>query len=317
MKLHPYIFACLFISFMGNAVNGLAQNGWLKLMHAKASSPVTDDEEEMEEDTIRGFSFGLNLGSYFASKKSATFYNGACTSNDFIDVNEVRCYNIADRLGVNGSNVAFNQTYNRVINEVGNGATGFDVPYDAYPANMRYNPAFMVGLNIKYAFNRYSAILFNINGIKLKTVDIFTLRFYGGTLPINAQSDVRKYSIVGEEQRFNMGLGYRQGWYMNDNANFYLQGGASMLGTQFEKNYLQIGESTYDLFVGVQNQNTLVSPQPNTEIAFGGYGAMGFEFFFNKKLSFDISFGMNREKVVIFSLEQKGWHKWVQATFTI
>jgi hypothetical protein len=317
MKIQRHYFAALFITFLGAAAPAVAQNGWLRLMHAKAQAPVTDDEEEMEEDTIRGFSFGLNLGSYFASKKSAAFYNGACSSNDFIDVNEVRCYNIAERLGVAGTNLAFNQTYNQVINEVGNGATGFDVPYDAYPANMRYNPAFMVGLNIKYAFNRYSAVLFNVNAMRLKAVDIFTLRFYGGTLPINAQSDVRKYSIVGEEQRFNLGLGYRQGWYMNDFANFYLQGGGSLLGTQFENNYLQIGETSYNLFVGVQNQNTLVNPQPNTEVAFGGYGALGFEFFFNKKLSFDISFGMNREKVVIFSLEETGWHKWIQATFTI
>ena len=58
---------------MGNAVHGLAQYGWLKPMHAKASSPVTDDEEEMEEDNIRGFSLGLNLGSYFTFKKSANF----------------------------------------------------------------------------------------------------------------------------------------------------------------------------------------------------------------------------------------------------
>ncbi|MEN9640419.1 MAG: hypothetical protein RLZZ262_2288 [Bacteroidota bacterium] len=317
MRVYIKYFVLLFITFLCAGDQVSAQNGWRKIIHAKAVSPLTDDEEEMEEDTIRGFSFGLNLGTYFASKKSAIFYNGACSSNEFIDVNEVRCYSIADRLGVTGNNAAFNQTYNKVLNEVGNGATGFDVPYDSYPANMRYSPAFLVGLNIKYAFNRYSAILFNVNGIKLKSVDIFTLRFYGGTLPVNAQSDVRKYTIVGQEQRFNLGLGYRHGWYMNDYANFYLQGGASMLGTQFENNYLQIGESNYDLFVGVQNQNTLVRPQPNTEVTFGGYGAMGVEFFFNKKLSFDLSFGMNREKVVIFSLEQKGWHKWIQATFTI
>jgi hypothetical protein len=317
MKIEFKTIVGLLIFFGLQSSIGCAQNGWLRLKHFKAQALFDGDEEEMSEDTIRGFSFGLNLGTYFASKKSANFYNGGCTANDFIDVNEVRCYSIADRLGVSGGNTAFNQTYNKVINEVGNGATGFDVPFDAYPTNMRYNPAFMVGLNIKYNFNRYSAILFNINAIKLKAVDVFTLRFYGGTLPQNGQSDVRTYSIVGQEQRFNLGLGYRQGWYMGDFANFYLQGGASMLGVQFEKNFLQIGSSQYDLFVGVQNQNTLVTPQPRTDIAFGGYGAIGVEFFFNKKLSFDLSFGMNREKVILYSLETKGMHKWIQATFTI
>jgi hypothetical protein len=317
MKLQTRAFVALFILFLFSTNVMRSQNGWLRLFHTNSMTSLNTDDEEMTEDTIRGFSFGLNLGTYFASKKTANFYNGGCTSNEFIDVNEVRCYSIADRLGVNGSTTAFNQTYNQVINEVGNGATGFDVPYDAYPANMRYSPAFSVGLNIKYNFNRYSALLFNLNAIKLKAVDIFTLRFYGGTLPVNAQSDVRQYSIVGQEQRFNLSFGYRQGWYMNDFANFYLQGGPSMLGVQFEKNSIQIGNTSYDLFVGVQNQSTLVNPQPRTDIAIGGYGAMGVEFFFNKKLSFDLSFGMNREKVILYSLEAKGWHKWIQATFTI
>jgi hypothetical protein len=317
MKRGYYALSALLIIFCYTAQNAAAQNKWLRLMHANAKSVIYTDEEEEQEDTIRGFSFGLNLGTYFASKKSANFYNGGCTSNDFIDVNEVRCYSIADRLGVSGSNAAFNQTYNQVINEVGNGATGFDVPYDAYPANMRYSPAFLVGLNVKYNFNRYSALLFNINGMKLKAVDIFTLRFYGGTLPLNAQSDIRKFTITGQEQRFNITMGYRQGWYMNDFANFYLQGGPSMLGCQFEQNVIQIGSNSYDLFIGVQNQNTFVNPQPRTDIAFGGYGAMGIEFFFKKKLSFDLSFGMNREKVILYSSEEKGWHKWIQATFTI
>jgi len=318
MKRGYYALSALLIILCYTAQNAAAQNKWLRLMHTNAKGVIyTDEEEEQQEDTIRGFSFGLNLGTYFASKKSANFYNGGCTSNEFIDVNEVRCYSIADRLGVSGSDVAFNQTYNKVINEVGNGATGFDVPYDAYPSNMRYSPAFLVGLNIKYNFNRYSAMIFNINGMKLKAVDVFTLRFYGGTLPLNAQSDIRKYTITGQEQRFNISLGYRQGWYMNDFANFYLQGGPTMLGCQFEQNVVQIGSSSYDLFIGVQNQSTFVNPQPRTDISFGGYGSMGIEFFFNKKLSFDLSFGMNREKVILYSLEEKGWHKWIQATFTI
>lgn len=276
-----------------------------------------EDDEEEEEDTIRGFSFGLNVGVYFANKKTANFYNGACYENEFIDVNEVRCYSIEERLGAT-DNQNFDQTYNQVVQEVGNGATGFTVPYDSYPQNMRYNPAFVVGLHIKYNFNRYSAIIFNINTVKLKTSDKFSLQFFGGPIPQNQQSDIRLYTITGSEQRFNLNLGYRQGWMMGDKSNFYLQGGASMLGTQFEKNQVLLNESLkYDLFVGIQNQQINTATQQRTDIGFGGYGAMGFEFWFNGKYTMDLSFGLSRDKVVLYSLEKGVMNKWLLATFTI
>jgi hypothetical protein len=276
-----------------------------------------EDEEEYEEDTIRGFSFGLNVGVYFANKKTANFYNGACYDNEFIDVNEVRCYSIEERLGAT-DNIFFDQTYNEVVQQVGNGATGFIVPFDSYPQNMRYSPGFLVGLHIKYNFNRYSAIVFNLNTMRLRTNDKFSLQFFGGPIPINAQNDVRLFTIQGVEQRFKLNLGYRQGWMMGDRSNFYLQAGGSMLGTQFESNQLVLSESLrYDLFLGIQNQQINVQPQQRTDIGFGGYVSTGFEFWFNSKYTMDLSFGLSRDKVILYSLEENAMNKWLTATFTL
>jgi len=276
-----------------------------------------EDDEEYEEDTIKGFSFGLNVGVYFANKKTAKFYNGAGSQNDFIDVNEVRGYSIQERLGAT-DNIFFDQTYNEVVQAVGNGATGFTVPFDSYPQNMRYNPAFLVGLHIKYNFNRYSAIIFNLNTIKLKTNSQFSLQFFGGPIPLNQQNDVRLFTITGNEQRFNLNLGYRQGWMMGDKSNIYLQAGGSMLGSQFEQNQLVLNESlTYDLFVGIQNQQINLAAQQRTDVGFGGFGAIGFEFWFNDKYTMDLSFGLSRDKVVLYSLKENVMNKWLQATFTL
>ncbi len=276
-----------------------------------------EDDEDYERDSIRGFSFGLNVGVYFASKKTANFYNGGCYDNDFIDPSEVRCYSIEERLGVSG-NANFNQTYNEVLQAVGNGATGFSVPRDAYPINMRYNPAFLLGLHMKYNFNRYSAIIFNLNTVKLKTTDRFTLQFFGGPIPVNAQADVRLFTIVGNEQRFNINLGYRQGWMMGDRSNFYLQAGASMLGSQFEQNQIIMNESLrYDLFIGIQNQQIVQQVQQRTDIGFGGYASMGFEFWFKGRYTMDLSWGLSRDRVILYSLDKKVFNNMLQATFTI
>lgn len=276
-----------------------------------------EEDEEYEEDSIRGFSFGLNLGVYFANKNTANFYNGAGSQNEFIDVNEVRGYSIEERLGAT-DNIFFDQTYNEVVQQVGNGATGFTVPYDSYPQNMRYNPSFLVGLHIKYNFNRYSALIFNINTMRIRTSDKFSLQFFGGPIPQNQQNDVRLYTITGTEQRFNLNLGYRQGWMMGDYSNFYLQAGGSMLGSQFEKNELLLNESLrYDLFVGIQNQQINVAAQQRTDIGFGAYGSMGLEFWFNGKYTMDLSFGLSRDRVILYSLEKNVMNKWLQATFTI
>jgi hypothetical protein len=267
-----------------------------------------DDEEE---DTIVGFSYGLNLGAYFANKQSANFYNGSCSQNAFIDPNEVRCYSIEERL----INQSFQQDYSYISSYYG--ATGFQIPYDAYPLNMRYQPAVMLGLQLKYNFNRYSAIIFNMNTVKLKATDRYTVQFIGTTQQVNAQNDIRLFPIVGNEQRLNINLGYRQGWMMGDLSNFYFQFGGSMLGTRFQSNQITIADRTYDLVFGGSNPAQIQQFRPRTDIGFGAFGGLGFEYFFAGKYTFDVSFNFSRDKVRLLTFEKSIWNKFLVFTFTI
>lgn len=278
-------------------------------VHREPINLLWDEDEEEQEDTIHGFSFGLNLGGYFASKKTANFYNGVGNTGTDIGQNEVRYYSIEEVLNLTLQNTQQIQTYYN--------ASGFTLPRDAYPSNMRYLPTLSIGFQLKYNFNRYSALIANMNGVRLKAVDQFTIQFFGTGQQVNAQNDVQLFPITGKEQRININLGFRQGWYMNDIANFYVQLGGSMLGTRVEGVSVYVAEQNYQLFIGASNPNQIQTFRPRTDFGFGGYGALGFEFWFAKKLTADLSFGFSRDKMILLYLEENGWNKWLQMTFTI
>lgn len=307
-------FVLMLMGLLFSVQHTFAQRYKSKLTHAqKAINLLYDEDEDFDEDSIRGFGFGINLGSYFASKATGNFYNGTGTVDGYInEAQEIRAYSIEERIGPSSM---FIQDYQYILSYYN--ASGFSFPRDAYPLDMRYNPSFMVGLQIKYNFNRYAAIITNLNATRLKAVSQFTMQFQGTPMPVNAQGDVRLFSITGNEQRFNINLGYRQGWMMGDYSNFYIQLGGSMLGTQFQKNQILVAERSYDLFIGAMNQNQqVVNVQPRTDIGFGAYGAMGVEFWLGR-YSFDVSFGMSRDRVILYTMDKIVWNKWIQATFAI
>ena len=124
-------------------------------------------------------------------------------------------------------------------------------------------------------------------------------------------------TVAGEEQRFNMNLGYRQGWMMGDMSNFFVQVGGSMLGTRWMRNYVLVADRQFDLITQgfVQGQQSL-SATPTTGIGFGAFVQTGVEFWIGR-YSFDIGIGFSREEVKIHTFEKNVTNKWIQATFNI
>ncbi len=275
----------------------------------------TYEDDEVQEDTINGLTFGLNLGSYFANEKTANIYNGSGPFTTYInEAAMVRWYSIPERIGIDGPFAMSNDI--RTIQAYYN-TTTYSFPYDYAPSNMRYNPAMYVGLNMKWNFNRYAAVLMNINACKLKAVGQFTMQ-----LPPTSQMSQNNVgptllSIAGEEQRFNINLGYRQGWMMGDYSNFFVQVGGSMLGTKYTKNYVLVADQRFDLITsGYVAGQTAMSSTPNTGVGFGAFVQTGVEFWVGN-YSFDIGLGFSREKVIIYTYQQNVTNKWLQATFNI
>lgn len=305
-------FLCILIAL--NPMRFSAQH-WVRSAAGKANAQLKNDDDEISEDTIRGFSFGLNIGSYFANEKTANVYNGSGPFDGFInEAAMIRWYSIPERIGMDGPFALSNDV--REIQTYYNTQT-YTFPFDYAPTNMRYNPAMYVGLNVKYNFNRYSAIVFNTNATKLKAIGQFTMQ-----LPPTSQTSMNNVgptllSIAGEEQRFNLNLGYRQGWMMGDMSNFFVQVGGSMLGTKWMRNYVLVANRQFDLITqGFVAGQTSISATPNTGVGFGAFIQTGVEFWIGK-YSFDIGMGFSREKVIIYTLEQNVTNKWIQATFNI
>lgn len=274
-----------------------------------------DMEDAPEEDTLRGLSFGLNIGSYFANAATANVYNGSGPFEGYInDAAMVRWYSIPERIGMDGP-FALSNDVREIQTFYNTQSYWFNLDYA--PTNMRYNPAMYVGLNVKWNFNRYAAIIMNMNASKLKAVGQFTMQITPSSQNNQFNSGTQLLSVAGEEQRFNLNLGYRQGWMMGDMSNFFVQVGGSMLGTKWMRNYALVANRQFDLitqsFVAGQ---TPMSANPNTGVGFGAFIETGVEFWIGK-YSFDLGIGFSRDKVIIYTLEENVTNKWIQATFNI
>jgi len=152
---------------------------------------------------------------------------------------------------------------------------------------------------------------------RLRAIDQFTIQFVGTPIPQNGQADVRLFQIVGKEDRLNFNMGYRQGFMINDLLNFYIQMGGSVLGTKVMGNEVTVGDRTYELMIGANNPNQIITYQPRTEFGFGYYIAAGVELFTTNRFTADISLGFSKDKMVLITYEEKGWNKWLQATVTM
>lgn len=269
------------------------------------------EEDEWEEDDERGWSFALNLGVYFGSKKSANIYNGLCGFDISDDPNGVRCYTIRDRLqlgtGMNTPEVV-------IMNELG--VTDIVYPLDMHPYNMRYSPSMMFGVNMLYDFNYAAGVIIEANFMQLKAVDVFTLQFLGGPTVQNGD-DVRLFTIWGEEQRFSINAGYRGRLEINGDTKWYLDLGPSLLGVRLESNTITVAERDYQLILGGDNPAQIIQYRPRTDIGLGGFIGMGVEMWFENNLRMDLGFQMAREKVVLQSFQDQVWNWQAVARFGI
>lgn len=248
-----------------------------------------DDIWDMPERS--GFVFGLNLGGYFANKGSAVFYNGTAA----YDINDAaaQLFTIEERLFLNELTV---QNVSNLIN-----AEAYTIPFDSPPMNMRYNPSLVVGFHVGYRFNNENGIFLDANFTSLTASDQFTLVTNLQPDPSQGTSDIRLYSIIGQEDRMNINLGYRAGIVINETMNWYFEGGGSFLATRVNENFLEIEGSNFDLMIGTQfGPNNLNGPTSNlTATGLGWYAGTGVEAFFDEKYEASLGVRMCRDQVIV------------------
>ena len=189
---------------------------------------------------------GLYLGSYFANKHTAKFYEGYGydvngKKNDFLNSFMYRRI-VVDYGGGNGQIDQIAQALN-----VNPGEWIFD--QTDMPLKMRYNPAFMIGLQLCHPVTGKDILLLNLNTSKLSVSGIFTI--VKNTSQIGPQQpnhdNIEAFSIIGGEQRFFLQLGYRRILGQNSLFNFFMEGGVSMNTTKYLKNQIIINNLLIDL----------------------------------------------------------------------
>lgn len=256
-----------------------------------------DGEYGWDAENRSGWVLGLNIGAYFANKKSANFYNGDGTGS--INDLQARKLTIEERLIDSGT-----PTYQQVTNAIG--AESFFIPFDSSPQAMRYNPGIMVGLRVGYRLNNENGFFMDVNVASIKAADKFTLTTNLLPDPMQGTSDTRLYNIIGEESRLNIAVGYRAAVVINEVSNWYFEGGGSMLATRLDANYLEIEGQTYNLWVDTSfGPNNINGPTANlTSTGYGFYFGTGVEVFFNDRYEFDIGLRFARDKVIMGSFEQ-------------
>ncbi len=253
-----------------------------------------EEEDEWEEGDRSGFNFGLNIGAYFANKQSAMFYNGEALWN-LGDV-QANTMTIEERLTLN------QVTQQQVTNLIG--AESFTIPADAYPQNMRYNPGVAVGFRLGYRWNNDNGIFLDMNYVTVKAADKWTLQTNLLPDPMQGTADIRLYNIIGEEDRLNMHLGYRGAIMINDDSNWFIEGGGSFLATRLVDNYIEIEGTTFDLWLAQQGQNFLLGPTSNlTGTGLGWFAGTGVEVFFNDTYEINLGFRFSRDRVVMGDFE--------------
>ena len=262
-----------------------------------------------DRDERKGFRFGLNMGMYFPSKVSANYYNGDGFYNNNIDPNGVRMYSIEERLNLTPQETQYITSYFN--------ATGFQFPRDAYPTAMRYNGGFNIGFQTAYDFNNKSSLIFDLNVCKVKAYDRFTMQLNGTSAQQNGQTDIRIFNIQGNEQRLQLGLGYRTGWALSGNGLYFMQFGGSMLGTKVINNVAMLADRNYELIIGAANPAQMINYQPQTGIGFGYYFSTGFFLPLGKHKNAELSIAFSKDKMILNLNEFRGWNKILNFCFSI
>lgn len=219
---------------------------------------VAQDEKDNEEDEPekprkeKGFQLGFFAGTYFANKYSSGLYDGYGLDvngnrNNFWNSpmyyqivvinggNNGQPDRIAERLGVQHGEWSFNET--------------------DMPVNLKYNIAFNVGANMRFAADKTSSFILNFNTAKLTVNGNFTIvtqTLSGGN---QQPAQVKTFPLIGGEQRLMIQLGYQHIFGENDKMNFFFEGGVNVTMAKFTKNQINVNGLLMDLSYIYYNAN--------------------------------------------------------------
>ncbi len=238
-----------------------------------ASSYCAQAQNSKEKSTYRVFKYGGFAGMYFANNATAMFYNGS----DNYD-NSIQEYFDQHELAWEQVEYILNRT----------------VELGELPEKMKYNPNYCIGFHGAYFLNESNAISVDIGFTRLKASDVFRLDYTN--LPADHLTEDTYYmaKIEGEEKRYQFDIGYQYLFSVEEQSNWYLEGGISMNNVEVISHKVQIEELEFDIKSDYTSSNNL-DPDNNApvynvrqgKIGFGAYIIGGLEYRFNEALTLE------------------------------
>ncbi|MFK7757962.1 MAG: hypothetical protein AB8B53_13615 [Flavobacteriales bacterium] len=283
------------------------------------SDEETEDEEY--EDSNRGFTFGIDLGVYFANKKTSNIYNGNISAFDG-DLENAQgvWFTVAERFNLNPNlRSQLIQTINDEYPEYNQTVTDFVIDDLDYSYDMNYQPRLYFALNATYHLSDYWAIVAKSSLANLKANAVYTMTLIGPLPPQNASEVIEQFDISGEEQRLHLDLGFKNTSYNDYGFQWFWGGGMSLVGAKVEANTAFIGERAFPLILrnngNFQLPQEFDATQPSYNIGF--YATTGFEMEYQDRYTFGIGFNLSRDPIELGTYKEDVWNSRVFITFGI
>ncbi len=219
------------------------------VLPAEGRFSVALNREQNDEDTeVRAirYTYGINVGSYFANDGTANYYNGS---------------------GRHSLESAINRqhNYNRIRESI-----GYDFELHALPMDMAYNPAMMVGVFGTLMVGERTGIHGEFNYTRLRTEDYFSLKL---DRPSFIEGDnIYLYPLRGSEERSEIRLGLQHtAETEGSSVHPFFETGLSLINTRVRENSARIGNSSYS----IRNISDTYYDFRDDGIGYGGYASLG------------------------------------------
>jgi hypothetical protein len=200
----------------------------------------------------RGWSFGLNVGVYYASKGTANYYNG--NPSNVNNVNYVM------------SNYYW---YNDIFHALG---AHDSISVAGLPQNMHYKLAMQPGLYAQYSFNSQLALVIEFNYMRLKAEDVITFEV---DPPIDylGNPDLRLYPMHGSEERVYADIGLKKTYPKTEKLSWFVMGGLNVNSTKVRKSAFYVEDVEYSMINTYGNNSYVPNSNMQTyEVYQGGIG---------------------------------------------
>jgi len=209
------------------------------------TTSVSDEDVAPRPRKEKGFQLGFFAGTYFANKQTSYLYDGYGIDNNGNKNNFWNSAMYTQIVLINGGYYSGTQDRIALALNVQHGEWSFNET--DMPVNLKYSIAFMAGGNFRYAFNKNSAILLNVNTSKLNINGNFTIVTQTLNNGNQQPAQVKTFPLVGTEQRLLMQLGYQHIFGENDKMNFFVEGGANVTMVKFVRNQINVNGLVMDL----------------------------------------------------------------------